>query len=112
MARRAPRRRGRAMSVALRVPSVGASVTEGQVGGGLVQPGQRVERDQVVVVIEPDKATVEIPAPVAGVVASIAKTSGMKVRVGEVLGLMEEAGAPAAKSAAPAERSGVGVPAP
>ncbi|MBL8843826.1 MAG: 2-oxoglutarate dehydrogenase complex dihydrolipoyllysine-residue succinyltransferase [Planctomycetes bacterium] len=80
------------MSVELKVPSVGESVTEVQVGGWLVQPGQRVERDQVVVVIETDKATVEIPAPVAGVITQIAKTSGMKVRVGEVLGVMEESG--------------------
>ncbi len=87
------------MSVELKVPSVGESVTEVQVGGWLVQPGQRVERDQVVVVIETDKATVEIPAPVAGVITQIAKTSGMKVRVGEVLGVMEESGTSGAASA-------------
>lgn len=88
------------MSVELKVPSVGESVTEVQVGGWLVQPGQRVERDQVVVVIETDKATVEIPAPVAGVITQIAKTSGMKVRVGEVLGVMEESGTSGAAASA------------
>jgi len=81
------------MSVELRVPSVGESVTEVQVGGWLVQPGQAVKRDQVVVVIETDKATVEVPAPVDGVVGEITKTSGMKVRVGELLGRIVEGAA-------------------
>jgi 2-oxoglutarate dehydrogenase E2 component (dihydrolipoamide succinyltransferase) len=88
------------MSVELRVPSVGESVTEVQVGGWLVQPGQVVKRDQVVVVIETDKATVEVPAPVDGVVGEIAKTSGMKVRVGELLGRLDESAAGAGAAAA------------
>lgn len=99
------------MNVELKVPSVGESVTEVQVGGWLVQPGQRVERDQVVVVIETDKATVEVPAPVAGVIRAIAKTSGMKVRVGEVLGTIEE-GAAAPVAAAPMAAAPAAAPAP
>ncbi len=86
------------MQVELRVPTVGESVTEVQVGGWLVKPGDHVERDQAVVVIETDKATVEIPAPAAGSLTRILKAAGAKVKPGEVLALLEQ-GAPASATA-------------
>jgi 2-oxoglutarate dehydrogenase E2 component (dihydrolipoamide succinyltransferase) len=78
------------MPVELRIPTVGESVTEVQVGGWLVQPGDHVERDQALVVIETDKATVELPSPVAGTLAEVRKKAGARVKTGEVIGTIEE----------------------
>ncbi|MFM8292495.1 MAG: 2-oxoglutarate dehydrogenase complex dihydrolipoyllysine-residue succinyltransferase, partial [Planctomycetia bacterium] len=58
-----------------------------------------VALDEPIVEIESEKATVELPAPVAGTVAKILKASGEKAVVGEVIGYMEPAGA--ATTAAP-----------
>src|SRR5689334_6692101 len=90
------------MPVELRIPTVGESVVEAQIATWLVQPGQRVERDQPVVVVETDKASVEIPAPVSGTLTKIAKPAGAKVKPGEVIGWMEEGAAASAPSPAAA----------
>jgi len=94
------------MPVELRVPNVGESITEVQIGDWLKQPGDRVERDAGVVVIETDKATVELPAPVAGVITKQVKPKGATAAVGEVIGYMEEAeaAAPAGAQAGPAAK--------
>ena len=53
---------------------------------GSRREGRPVEQDEPLVVIETDKATVELPAPVAGVLARILKQKGETARVGEVIG--------------------------
>ena len=52
------------MAVELRVPSVGESITEVQIGDWLKQVGDSVQTDEILVMIETDKVTVELPAPV------------------------------------------------
>lgn len=92
------------MPVELRVPKVGESITEVQVGDWLISDGDPVQRDQPVVVLETDKATVELPAPVAGKVTKRLKAKGEIAKVGEVIGLMEEGAVPAAaKPTSPAK---------
>ena len=90
------------MSVELKVPSVGESITEVQVGEWLKAPGDAVELDEPIVVIETDKVTVELPAPAAGTLSEIRIESGQTAEVGDVIGAMEEgpAGSPAAGSGA------------
>lgn len=89
------------MPVELRVPQVGESISEVQVGEWLKSEGDSVERDDAVVTIESDKATVEVSAPVSGTVAKVLKKAGETARVGEVIGYMEEvAASPAGASAA------------
>ena len=78
------------MAVALNVPTAGESIKEVQVGQWLVRPGEHVERDQAVVTIETDKATLELSAPVAGTLARILKNTGETAAVGEALGDFEE----------------------
>lgn len=87
------------MSVELKVPQVGESITEVQIGDWLKQEGDAVASDEAVVVIETDKVTVELPAPAAGKVARVLKRKGESARVGEVIGYLE---AGAASSSAPA----------
>ncbi|MEO6095593.1 MAG: biotin/lipoyl-containing protein, partial [Fibrobacteria bacterium] len=95
------------MAIELVVPKVGESITEVQIVEWLKKEGDRVERDGNLAVIETDKATVELPAPVAGVLSKILKTKGSVAKVGEVIGYIEEGavGAPPETVAAPATAS-------
>jgi 2-oxoglutarate dehydrogenase E2 component (dihydrolipoamide succinyltransferase) len=89
------------MPVELKVPEVGESITEVQIAQWRKRVGERAEKDENLVEIESDKATVELPAPIAGTVTQILKQPGEKAQVGEVIGYMDGVGsAPAAKSAA------------
>ncbi|MDQ7005838.1 MAG: 2-oxoglutarate dehydrogenase complex dihydrolipoyllysine-residue succinyltransferase [Acidobacteriota bacterium] len=91
------------MSVELKIPSFGESITDVVLGAWLVQPGEYVAQDDPVVVIETDKVTAELPAPVGGVLKEILKQEGSSAQVGDVVGLMEAGAAPAApEPAAPA----------
>lgn len=89
------------MTIELKVPTVGESISEVQLGDWLKGEGDFVDKDQPVVEIESDKATVELPAPVSGKIAKILKRKGQSAAVGEVVGLLEEAAAPAVTPAPP-----------
>ncbi len=83
------------MAVELRVPEVGESITEVQIGSWLKGEGDRVERDEAVVEIESDKATLELPAPVSGTIEKLLKKKGDVVKIGELIAtLAEGAGSP------------------
>src|SRR5688572_6290995 len=77
------------MSIELKVPQVGESITEVEIGQWLKSEGERVEKDDNVAVIETEKVTFELPAPVSGTLAKILKRSGESATVGEVIGYME-----------------------
>ncbi len=91
------------MSIELKVPAVGESITVVEIGVWLKKPGDRVEKDDPIVEIESDKATVEISAPVAGTLTQILKPTGTPASIGEVVGFMVAgvASAVAPKAAAP-----------
>ncbi len=84
------------MAIELKIPSVGESVTEVQIGSWLKSEGDGVAEDDPLVEIESDKATVELPAPVNGTLTQILKAPGDMAQVGEVIGYMEAGEAPAA----------------
>src|SRR4051812_45327661 len=96
----------------LKVPSVGESITEVQIGDWLVGEGASAGKDAALVVIETDKVTVELPAPVAGKVTRVLKKKGDKATVGEVIGYMEAGAAGASAPAAPAKSDGKAAQAP
>src|SRR5262249_17500674 len=75
---------------------------EVQLGPWLVKEGQPVERDKTILEIETDKATVEMPAPVSGMITKVLKKEGDKAAVGEVIAYMEESSAGAASAPAAA----------
>jgi 2-oxoglutarate dehydrogenase E2 component (dihydrolipoamide succinyltransferase) len=81
------------MTVELKVPAVGESITEVEVGEWLKSEGERAEKDENIVVIETEKVTFELPAPVAGTVTKVLKQKGEVAAVGEVIGYMEADGA-------------------
>ncbi len=68
-----------------KLPDLGEGIHEGEIVDVLVKPGDRVEDGQPVLVVETDKATTEIPAPVTGVVKDIRVKPGDVVKVGQVL---------------------------
>src|SRR5664279_2899367 len=87
----------------IRVPTLGESVTEATVGKWFKQPGEAVAVDEPLVELETDKATLEVPAPAAGVLGEIAAKNGETVGVGALLGQITDGAAAApAKPAAPA----------
>ena len=59
----------------IKVPTVGESIQEVQIGQWLKREGQSIDKDENLVEIESDKATVDLPAPVAGIVAQIAASA-------------------------------------
>ena len=79
------------------VPTLGESVTEATVAQWFKQPGDHVERDEVLVELETDKVAVEVPAPAAGTLSEILAEAGADVAVGGLLARIDEtqAGAPA-----------------
>jgi 2-oxoglutarate dehydrogenase E2 component (dihydrolipoamide succinyltransferase) len=96
------------VAVELKVPAVGESVTEVQIGEWLKKEGDFVKADEAIVMIETDKVTVELPAPAAGKIAKILIKTGSTAKVGDVVGTLEPGDAPAKSSAPPAS---AGVPA-
>jgi 2-oxoglutarate dehydrogenase E2 component (dihydrolipoamide succinyltransferase) len=80
------------MAFEVRIPNLGESVTEGVIVRWAKEEGAAVRTDDVLLELETDKASVEIPAPGAGVLR-ILKREGEKVSVGDVVGRIDENGA-------------------
>lgn len=78
------------MSVEVKVPHVGESITEVFIGEWLKSEGQAVKVDENLVELESDKATFEVPSPTAGVIESILKKPGDSANVGDVIATINE----------------------
>jgi len=97
------------MPTEFKIPELGENVSSGDVVRILVKAGDTIEKDQPVLELETDKATIEVPSSVAGTVGEVTVKEGDKVKVGQVvLTLQDGAGgesaeaAPARQQAAPA----------
>ncbi|NWF70633.1 MAG: 2-oxoglutarate dehydrogenase complex dihydrolipoyllysine-residue succinyltransferase [Chloroflexi bacterium] len=86
------------------VPSLGESVVEATVARWLKNEGERVAVGQAIVVLETDKVDLEVGAEKDGVLAKIERPAGADVKIGDVLGYIEEVapGIPAVSAPAPA----------
>ena len=69
------------MSIEVKVPTLGESVSEATVGQWLKKPGEAVALDEPIVSLETDKVAVEVPAPAAGVLGAhiVLATRGVAV---------------------------------
>src|SRR5437762_3230900 len=100
------------------VPEVGESIVDARVAKWLKKQGDVVSAGDPLVELETDKIDLEVAAPQAGVLSRIDHTDGADVKVGEVLGIIDEsasAEATAAKPAASAKAAaavGAGAPKP
>ncbi len=92
------------MAIQIMVPTLGESVTEATVAKWLKQVGDTVDVDEPLVELETDKVSLEVPAPVAGVLTEILVADGVDVEVGAVLGSVDESGAAASPKEAPVEK--------
>ncbi len=92
------------MSIEVRVPTLGESVTEATVATWFKKPGDAVSVDEMLCEMETDKVTVEVPAPSAGVMGEIVAAEGETVGVDALLATIAagDAAAPAPAAAAPA----------
>lgn len=97
------------MSIEVKVPTLGESVSEATVGQWLKKPGEAVALDEPIVSLETDKVAVEVPAPAAGVLGALVANEGDTVAVGALLALIED-GVAAAGAQAPAPRTEAPVP--
>ena len=95
------------------IPELGENVTGGDVVRILVKPGDTLKMEQPVLELETDKATIEVPSSVSGVVKDLKIKSGDKVTVGQLVLTVDEAaqgagGAkPSRRKPSPAGQSGV-----
>jgi 2-oxoglutarate dehydrogenase E2 component (dihydrolipoamide succinyltransferase) len=91
------------MAIELKVPAVGESISEVEIGSWLKAEGDAVKEGETLVVIETEKATVDLPSPSSGVLGKILKTQGSVAAVGEVIGGIEPG---EGKPSAPAKDTG------
>ena len=106
---------------AIKMPDIGEGIAEVEVVVWRVQPGETIKEDQILADVMTDKATIEIPSPVAGVVMALGGKAGELMAVGaemirievEGKGNVDAAAAPAALAqAAPVAPVAVAKPAP
>jgi 2-oxoglutarate dehydrogenase E2 component (dihydrolipoamide succinyltransferase) len=88
------------MSVEIKVPAVGESITEGTIARWLKANGTMVKANEPVCEVETDKATTEVVAPASGRL-TIAVAEGQKVAIGAVIGRIEEDAAAASSAPVP-----------
>jgi 2-oxoglutarate dehydrogenase E2 component (dihydrolipoamide succinyltransferase) len=87
----------------VKVPEVGESITEVFIGSWLKNEGEAVAKDEPLVEIETDKATLEVPAPISGTLTGVSKKQGDAAMVGEVIAQIGTAGAADAPANAEAD---------
>src|SRR5689334_12259312 len=105
------------MTVEIKVPAMGESVTEATISKWFKKEGDAVKRDEPLLELETDKVTVEVPSPADGAIESISAQAGATVQVGALLGAIAEgkagsAPAPKPATAAKAEAPKPAAPAP
>jgi len=102
------------MPIELKIPPVGESITEVQIGEWLKAEGDSVKQDEPVAVIDSEKTTFELPAPQSGRLTKILHQAGETVAVGTVVAELEPDGGadkqPAAPTAAKPEPAGQSSP--
>src|SRR5581483_1148134 len=102
-ARSRPRWWRRRWMVEVRVPAVGESISEVEIGDWLKRPGDPVRLDEPLVVLETEKARLELPEPAAGVLTAVRKQKGGHAGIGGVIAEISPGPvAPPAAAAGPA----------
>ena len=93
------------MPTEFKIPELGENITAGDVVRVLVKAGDTIEKDQPVLELETDKATIEVPSSVSGTIQDVKVKQGDKVKVGQVVLTVGDSGGAASKAAEkPAEK--------
>jgi len=93
------------MPTEIKLPNLGESIESGDVLEVLVAEGDRVKKDQSILELETDKATVMVPSPAAGVITKISCAEGDSVAVGSVIMMIDTESADAASAEAPKQEA-------
>jgi len=80
-----------AVAAEFRLPELGENISEGDLVRLMISPGMKVSEGQPVMELETDKAVVEVPSSVTGTVKEVRVKQGDKVKVGEIIFLLEGA---------------------
>src|SRR2546423_3851913 len=91
------------MAFELKMPKLGESVTEGTIGKWLKQPGDKVNKYDLLVEVQTDKVNTEIPSPVAGTLKEVKVEEGQTVPIGTLLAVFDTADGEAAAQPAAAQ---------
>src|SRR5438046_9823914 len=79
------------MAFELKMPKLGESVTEGTIGKWLKQPGDKVNKYDLLVEVQTDKVNTEIPSPVSGTLREVKVEEGQTVPIGTLLAVFDTA---------------------
>jgi 2-oxoglutarate dehydrogenase E2 component (dihydrolipoamide succinyltransferase) len=90
------------MSIEIRVPTLGESVTEATIATWFKKPGDAVAVDEMLCELETDKVTVEVPSPATGTLAEIVAAEGQTVGVNALLATLNEGEASTTAPSSPA----------
>ena len=90
------------MATEFTLPELGENIAAGDVVRVLVAPGDTVTKDQPLLELETDKATIEVPSTVTGTVKEIRVKQGQKVNVGDVVLTVDDSGGAASGATSPA----------
>ena len=78
------------MRIPIEMPQLGFDMPSGRIASWAAQPGERVERGQVIADVETEKTTVGLEALAAGTLVEIVHPVGDEVPVGEVIAWLED----------------------
>ncbi|HEV8468372.1 MAG TPA: dihydrolipoamide acetyltransferase family protein [Candidatus Limnocylindria bacterium] len=96
----------------LKMPKLGESVTEGTIGKWLKQPGEKVNKYDLLVEVQTDKVNTEIPSPVSGTLTEVKVQEGQTVPIGTLLAVFDTADGEAAGPQPSASQPSAAVPTP
>ena len=77
----------------VKLPELGENVAGGDLLKVLVKAGDQINKEQALLEIETDKAAIEVPSPIAGLVKQVHVQPGQKIKVGQLIFTVEESGA-------------------
>jgi pyruvate dehydrogenase E2 component (dihydrolipoamide acetyltransferase) len=96
------------MSTDFTLPELGENIASGDVLRVLVKPGDTIAKEQAVLELETDKATIEVPSSVAGQVKDVKVKPGDKVKVGQAILSVEDGARESAPTSKPEEKPAAG----
>jgi pyruvate dehydrogenase E2 component (dihydrolipoamide acetyltransferase) len=86
-----------------KLPELGENIDQGDLVRLMISPGATITQGQAVMELETDKAVVEVPSTVSGVVKEIRVKEGEKIKVGQVIFTFENGAGGVARASSPAE---------
>src|SRR6266550_4692312 len=100
------------MPIDMKLPELGENIEGGDVLRLMVKPGDAIKKDQPVLELETDKATIEVPSSADGVVKEVRVKAGEKVKVGQTIFVVESPSPGDAPDRAPASQAPAPSPSP